>query len=204
MVESELNKYINNPGLLNKDTLEGIKNLTEAYPYFQTAWIIYLKNLKVINHPMFKSELQKAAIRISDRRKLYRYLYPEKGNSDFILNSLSKASAIGINEYNLGDINENEGQEARSRNTLIDAFIATKPSISLKKEEEDIAEAPKITEVEDQVNDDLITETLANIFISQEKYGKAIDAFEKLSLKFPEKSSYFAARIDEINKLKNI
>ena len=49
-------------------------------------------------------------------------------------------------------------------------------------------------------SDELITETLANIYAEQKKYDKAVDAFKKLSLKYPEKSAYFALRIKEIEK----
>ena len=49
-----------------------------------------------------------------------------------------------------------------------------------------------------------ITETLANIYLEQKKYDKALEAFKKLGLKYPEKNSYFATRIEEILKLKNI
>ena len=59
----------------------------------------------------------------------------------------------------------------------------------------DIA-APSIEE-----NEALMTETLANIHIKQKHYHKAITIFEKLSLKYPEKSIYFAARIKEMERL---
>ena len=48
---------------------------------------------------------------------------------------------------------------------------------------------------------ELITETMAKVYEMQKKYNKAIKAYEVLTLKFPEKSSLFAARI---NYLKNI
>jgi len=50
-------------------------------------------------------------------------------------------------------------------------------------------------------DDDLLTETLARIYLQQGYHQKAIVAFEKLSLKYPEKSIYFASQIEKIKEL---
>ena len=48
-----------------------------------------------------------------------------------------------------------------------------------------------------------VTETLAEIYFNQRVFDKAIKAYEILSLKYPEKSSFFADRIRAIKKEKN-
>jgi hypothetical protein len=48
-----------------------------------------------------------------------------------------------------------------------------------------------------------VTETLAEIYLQQGLYSKAIGAYEVLSLKYPEKSSFFADRIRAIKKEEN-
>ena len=53
-------------------------------------------------------------------------------------------------------------------------------------------------------NEDFYTETYAAICLKQGNVSKAIKIYEKLSLKFPEKSSYFAGLIEKIKKEQNI
>ena len=50
-------------------------------------------------------------------------------------------------------------------------------------------------------NQDLITPTLARVYLEQGHYDKAAKAYEKLSLKYPKKNTFFANQIKLINKL---
>lgn len=69
-----------------------------------------------------------------------------------------------------------------------------------------VADAEKTVGNEDlsvkalQENDDLMTETLANIYIRQKHFLKAMEIFERLRLKYPEKNIYFARRIKELEE----
>lgn len=53
-----------------------------------------------------------------------------------------------------------------------------------------------------ELDDDLVSETLATIYESQGLINKAIHMYARLSLKFPEKSLFFAARIKELKSKK--
>lgn len=84
---------------------------------------------------------------------------------------------------------------------LIDKFIREEPRITPSKSTfYSPANMAKKSVVEPE---DLITETLANIYAQQGNFQKAIHFYEKLSLKFPEKSRYFAALIVELKKKSN-
>ena len=85
-------------------------------------------------------------------------------------------------------------------NSLIDKFIRENPRIVPNKEHIPASDISHESVLE---NDNLFTDTLARIYIKQGNYAKAILVYEKLSLKYPEKSAYFAGQISEINKLIN-
>ncbi len=81
---------------------------------------------------------------------------------------------------------------------LIDKFIENNPKIVPKKNIEkkiDITSSVKFNK------DELMTETLAKVYLEQKKYKKAIQAYKILSLKYPEKSSFFADRIKSVEKI---
>ncbi len=79
---------------------------------------------------------------------------------------------------------------------LIDRFIEQDPSISKPKQE--FFQTEKQSERSGQFADEVISETLANILAKQGHLEKAVEMYQKLILKFPEKSSYFAALIKKI------
>jgi len=83
---------------------------------------------------------------------------------------------------------------------IIDKFIAANPKI--KPIEKNISENSTLNfETTDYSN--LMTETLAQVYLEQKKYKNAIKAYQILSLKYPEKSGFFADRIKAIKLLEN-
>ncbi len=99
-------------------------------------------------------------------------------------------------------IAENEEKHSRKQiqADLIDKFILANPRIEPAREKtEHSAEDKSKPYIEEKGV--FVTETLAKIYINQGYYSKAIDIYEKLSLKFPEKSSYFAAQIEKVKEL---
>ena len=54
MTEQHLQEWIKHPEHLNEESLQELKELVGRYPYFQTARVLYLKNLFVLKDPSFQ------------------------------------------------------------------------------------------------------------------------------------------------------
>ncbi len=83
---------------------------------------------------------------------------------------------------------------------LIDKFIQANPRIEPKRQIPDQPVEDLAEHFAEQTGG-FVTETLAKIYLNQGYYSRAIDIYEKLCLKFPEKSSYFATQIENIKTL---
>ncbi len=228
MNQQQILEYIKNPSLVNESAIDGLREISKKYPYFQPAHMLLLKALyQLPERNSLHEQMAVSAIRIADRRKLFLLLHPEcneddsmQYNNDTLLLRLTneepsvvidepknKKQAAATHLYNryfeLDKPHLEEGREnkvANKTNTtdLIDKFIEADPRIrpvdqGTPSEPIDIA-ASSVEEKE------VISETLAEIYVKQQLYKKAIAMYHKLSLKFPEKSAYFASRIEELKK----
>lgn len=223
-----------------------LKEIIDAFPYFQSASSMYLKSLKT-QHVFYKNTLQEVAAKTIDRSVLFEYIEhntmqelkavkkikpkesqrevvnvvdTSKTNFDELVQSV--ASKMDEKEENNRSCEtEKTEKEATSADKmtyfewlellksskkaqknnifeLIDKFLKDKPKIVPVKGK--VSKPPVIIEQSVQEKQMLMTETLANLYVNQKKFDKAIQAFKILSLKYPKKSSYFANRIAEIKQ----
>ena len=95
-----------------------------------------------------------------------------------------------------------EGLETKKNDKefIIDRFIENNPKIVSGKDDEKIT----VSIPKNKSDTSLMTETLAKVYLEQKKFSNAIKAYEILSLKYPEKSGFFADQIRAINKQINI
>ena len=265
--------FVKSPDTLDAGTTPMLEKLVKAYPYCQTAEILYALNLNKENNFRFNAQLRTAAAYAPDRRLLKQLLHqqrkpatPETGPDAVIAPETEGASAQPVQEltndpvvdkkkkelmilidqlkqevesilseanrdsdqplielasrieeviqdhehprtrikpdikdYNfshLPDLRE-EHDSAMSNEALINKFIEEEPKI----------EAPHKAEFFDAVDyakhgledkQDIVSETLAKVHLKQGNPDKAIKIYERLSLLYPEKSSFFAAQIEKI------
>lgn len=87
----------------------------------------------------------------------------------------------------------------RDKMELIDRFIINNPKIEPIEKN---AVSDSVIHTQEFDNEVVMTETLARMYVIQKKYDEAQKAYEILSLKFPEKNTYFADQIKQIEILR--
>ena len=94
-----------------------------------------------------------------------------------------------------------DGPKQKEQIEIIEQFIKTQPSIKGKvASEEKALTKDDLAEKNLTYNENIISETLAQILIKQGKKDKAIEVLKKLIWKFPQKKAYFAAQIEDLKK----
>jgi len=96
------------------------------------------------------------------------------------------------------DVPENREEQIEIIDNFIkNSLVLSKPNLSA--ESEGISQAD-LSEESAKLNEDLVTENLARIYLKQGKNKDAVKIYKKLIGKFPEKKAYFAGKIQKIKK----
>jgi hypothetical protein len=334
MLKQEIIKYLENPSTLSDYSMSELNALIRKYPFFQTAYSLFVLNLKNIDDPRFREYLEDYSVFIKDRERFFQYLnilesyvasYFEgitpkadpaevseeeqgKDSSDQMqkeeekdegesvdkskqeslvgkekkefsteylrsriartltqqrdeANAEKKEDQVEVTDFfildkadeltervakKLGKETEELEEEEASESTTSDETFELEDSQteSLEKKEEEKKKKPAgdqyfseqdyspekkqnkdlidqfleknpemekiepkeekgddISEDSIKENDEILTEKLALLYTKQGHFEKAIEAYQKLSLKYPEKSDYFAEQIERVKQL---
>jgi|LGOV01.1.fsa_nt_gb hypothetical protein len=260
-------QLLDNKNAVKNLDLKQLDSVLESFPFFQSARMLYLKNLSIKHNFQFNSYLKNTAAYVGDRTVLFEYIttIPEEdeeittevpniknnivNDDNNVEKAIVAAENININKkddnkikevpketHSTLDFSENDRfsfnewlqlSNVREIHRKIDKKINEKNKILVTKEKKRIIDdskfdlinkfidnnpklrpAPKDEAISGNIalsgakeNDGWMTETLAQVYIEQKKYSKAIKAYKILGLKYPEKSGFFADRIREIKKL---
>jgi len=224
MSKEELIALLRDPGQTGQAVGE-LYQLIERYPYFHTGYQLYLKGLQQTDEGKMALQLTKTAFCVRDRAVLYNYINhpsalgqqplpidnsieitaPE--DSGIPPETVTEESAMSDNQLmdvirrQLEEITPPQTEEIQtetsretSGNDLIDEFLKSNPKIT---PDEDSVFHVDLSDGMQEIPD-IATDTLAEIYASQGHIDKAIEIFEHLILKYPEKHIYFAAQIDRL------
>ena len=197
MVDNSKNlfsKIINDYNPKDENQANDLKKILNSYPYFQSASAHYLKSLRTQEKEAFNELLPKTSLLTFNRLILREWLYK---SLEIEVSDNSKNEKYSFLDW--FDIIDDDVPKVEKKLDLIDQFIKNSPKIEFSQEKKS---DPDVI-IEAKIKDELITETLAKIYVAQKKFNKAIKAYEILSLKYPKKSSFFADQIIDIKKLKS-
>jgi tetratricopeptide (TPR) repeat protein len=187
-------QHIQAPQKITGEDVAKIDSLLHEFPYFQTAQLLLAKGLLNTDSIRYNRQLKKAAIYSLDRKQLFKLITQHNPEEKSItVESTTKQSteqALAIGQPLAFEKEEEYSFSEWLALTKVKKIDRT-PKPSTKQLIESLIE-----------NNDLVTPTLAKVYLEQGHYDKAISAYEKLSLKYPEKNSLFADQIKLINKLK--
>ena len=189
-----INSLSDSSNLTMKD-YEEIEKISKNFSYYLPSKLLMLLILKNNDVIEYYKKLNEFSIQFIDRKFLKKTIEDRRSNNEIkevfedieIINSPNENSFLdwilktkSIKNQDILD-SENRWQELNLSNLKVS-------SRSLKK----------ITK------EDYMTETLAKVYVKQEKYKEAMKAYKILSLKYPEKISLFANQIKDLKKrLKN-
>ncbi|GAB1307741.1 tetratricopeptide repeat protein [Urechidicola sp. KH5] len=231
MTVSDYTYLLQHPDNISEEQQTQLVALIKEFPFLQSARALQLLGLKNSNSIHYNQSLKTTAAYTSDRSVLFDLITSslfQKTAQQHSINAIdvvgvetieeahealeigkpltfNKAEVFSFNEWlQLSKIKpvvrEKPVVKTPSKFDLIDRFIANNPKISPVKKD-GIQPANKADVITDY--NSLMTETLAQIYVEQKKFKNAIKAYEILSLKYPEKSTFFADRIKAIKILEN-
>jgi len=202
-----MSNIIADPTSINKEGISQLNEIIKEFPYFHTGQLLLCKGLHNIDSIRFKTQLRKAASYAANRKVLFQLINKQQNKKTkktiHINNELIKDEYHSFIDW-LSIIKTEKIDRSKNMksNQIIDIFIKNQPNLSRNNKQE-FFKSTDIGKKSIIENKDLITETLAKVYTKQQHFDKAISVYQKLSLKYPQKSSYFADQIKLITKLKN-
>jgi hypothetical protein len=190
-----------------------LKKVQKNFPYFHVAHALSSRFEALQQDSNPSPSLPLAAVTSSDRKWLKKWLTNPIGTSETIPEA-NEGTAIEVvaspkpkkrsapKEDLIESIKRKDKKEIldvkkQEQIDLIKAFSKKDIKLATIKEIEANQNTENLADASTTLNDQVLSETFAKILLQQNKKAMAIEIYEKLALKFPEKRAYFADLIEK-------
>tara|TARA_B100001758_G_C18089952_1_gene442766 strand:+ start:28 stop:648 length:621 start_codon:yes stop_codon:yes gene_type:complete len=205
----KINNILKNFDLIKDKEIAKLEEINFKYPFFQTSQILLSKGLLNIKSIRYDEQIKKAAAYSRNRKKLFLLIMSKEKNNNVKNNdAILNETPLNFEENDTHSFSQwlslakvKKIRNYSSEDKIINNFIEHEHKIKIKKNEE-FFKPTTAAKKSLQHNNNLITPTLAEVYLKQGHFDKAISAYEKLILKYPQKSTFFAEKIKLIKNQK--
>lgn len=224
--KTEVIHLLQHPEQITYKEYEKLEDIAGTYPFFTVLNALLAKAAKHLNTPDQEHKLHTASLQSLDRTHLKKMMdfqlapFKEQGlleeqeeqDEPESMEELAEKDNTVVNASEEDDNNllltdalteaEDEmplSEKQKAQQEIIDSFISSNVGIIKADADSNEYSTADLSKESGQLSDKVISENFAKVLAQQGKIKQAIQMYEKLSLKYPEKSSYFASLIKKLN-----
>lgn len=208
MQVQKLLKLLEQPATLSPADIPDLEALIQRYPYFYLAHALLAKATYTQEKDVEKDAVQRAATYAIDRTHLRTWLENKLSLPPIVRNANAKSTqetSATVNNYLeiiakksfKKSTNENSIKQFSVIDTILNKNLQFDPCMEVMPLHEEVP--VDLSEQATTLDNRFATETLARIMVQQKKYKRAIEIYNHLMSKYPEKKSYIEGIIANLN-----
>ncbi|NIJ53308.1 hypothetical protein [Dyadobacter arcticus] len=211
IIEKEVfSQLVKHPREISADIIASLEGTIKAFPYCQISYSLLAKAYagtekldetrpKAAAYALSRVALQQLVENNTER-------YDASVNIEEILEAQEKAVPqngedilISLVEQQITPLQLQKSEEQKRQQQIIEGFMKKNPRMARQENNLEPIAIDLSGRVAESGAGNVETEAFAKILIRQGKIDKAIDVYQKLILKKPEKRNYFAKKLSELN-----